>query len=125
MRANPEAERIFYTSLPDLRGTDHDLFPPETAAQFTSNEHAAMTTPAGIQTVEHLAAEDRIHESIVSKFPIPDEHGTPTLIGGIAIDITGRTRPEAALRESEEHTLATIRTSLDAVVVIDDSTILE
>ena len=101
--ANPEAERVFRVSLDNLRGkSDFEVFPHETARQFASNDQRALAHPTGIQTIETLAHEDGMHESVVSKFPIPDERGTPTLVGGIAIDITDQRRIQAALRESEE-----------------------
>jgi two-component system CheB/CheR fusion protein len=42
-----------------------------------------------------------VHQSLVSKFPIPGPQGAPALIGGIAIDITARVEAEQALRETE------------------------
>jgi PAS domain S-box-containing protein len=100
--ANPEAERIFDSKLDELRGkTDHDVFPAETAEQFFSNDQQALQH-GGLQTIETLAHKDGAHESIVNKFPIRDEDGTPVLVGGIAIDITEQRQAEAALIESQE-----------------------
>ncbi|MGH7128566.1 MAG: PAS domain-containing sensor histidine kinase, partial [Planctomycetaceae bacterium] len=58
---------------------------------------------SGIQAVETLEQEDGVvHHSLVSKFPIPAADGRPAMVGGMAIDITGRKRAEERLRESEE-----------------------
>jgi PAS domain S-box-containing protein len=101
--ANPEAERIFGRRLEDLRGrSDFEVFPRDTAIEFTQNDQRALEYPAGLQTVEILAHDDGPHESLVSKFPILDERGTPVLVGGIAIDITEQRRAQAALTESRE-----------------------
>ena len=78
------------------------MFPLETAIEFTRNDNRAVQHPAGVQTIETLAQDDGLHESIVSKFPISDERGTPILVGGIAIDITEQRRAQTALAESRE-----------------------
>jgi PAS domain S-box-containing protein len=101
--ANPEAERIFRRRLRDLKGkSDFEVFPQKTAIEFTQNDQRALQHPAGVQTVESLLHDDGPHESLVSKFPILDERGTPVLVGGIAIDITEQRRAQAALAESRE-----------------------
>ena len=101
--ANPEAERVFQRKLEDLKDkSDFEVFPLETAIEFTRNDQRALQHPAGVQTIETLAHDDGLHDSLVSKFPIPDERGTPILVGGIAIDITEQRRAQAALAESQE-----------------------
>jgi PAS domain S-box-containing protein len=101
--ANPEAERIFRRTLEDLKGkSDFEVFPPATATEFTRNDHLGLQHPAGVQTIETLAHDDGLHESLVSKFPILNERGTPVLVGGIAVDITEQRRTQAALAESRE-----------------------
>src|SRR5262249_9522602 len=47
---------------------------------------------------------------LVYRFPLPDDDG-PTLIGGVAVDITDRTRTEVALRQSEQRYRELFRTS--------------
>jgi PAS domain S-box-containing protein len=95
--ANPVAEKIFGVKLTDLQGrTDFDLFSHETALQFQENDRKAAVH--GIQTIETLVQPDgTAHQSIVSKFPIKDNH--TILIAGIAIDIT---RQLDVLKQSEE-----------------------
>ncbi len=107
---NSAAERAFRRSRAELYGkTDEEIFPPETARQFRQNDRRAIAGATGVETVETLEHDDGIHHSIVSKFPIPGSDGAPTLVGGIAIDITERIKIEQALSESEERfrTLAT------------------
>jgi PAS domain S-box-containing protein len=98
------AEKRFRMSRTEICGkTDEQIFPLETAHQFTANDLAALASKAGVQLVEALEHEDgETHHSLVSKFPIPGPDGAPALVGGIAIDITERRRAEEALRESEE-----------------------
>jgi PAS domain S-box-containing protein len=97
--ANDAAVRAFGTPRERLYGkTDHEVFPSETAAQFTANDARAIDSGAGIQTVESLKHDDGVHHSVVSKFVIPGPRGEPALVGGIAIDITEEKRLEEELK---------------------------
>ncbi|HZL88781.1 MAG TPA: PAS domain S-box protein [Pirellulaceae bacterium] len=98
--ANESAAKAFQTSAEEIVGrTDDDLFDAPTAAQFKRNDRRALESGSGIQVVENLAHEDgNLHFSLVTKFPIPGHDGNPTLVGGMAIDITDHKRAEQALR---------------------------
>ncbi len=101
--ANDAAIEAFGRTSDDLYGrTDVEVFPPETAEQFVRNDKQVISERRGIQTVESLRHPDGLHHhSVVSKFPILDEEGQPTHVGGMAIDITDQRRAEIALREKE------------------------
>jgi PAS domain S-box-containing protein len=101
---NPEAERVFGTTLANARGkTDAELFPPETARQFQENDRRALREEGGIQSVEVLRQPDGIdHRSIVSKFAVPGVNGEAACVGGVAFDVTAWLAAEDALRASEE-----------------------
>ncbi|HEX9785658.1 MAG TPA: PAS domain S-box protein [Opitutaceae bacterium] len=121
--ANDSALRVFGQSSDSLLGrTDTDIFPPEIAEQFRRNDRIALGSESGMQTVETLPHHDdnRLHHSLVSKFPIPATDGGPMLVGGMAIDITEKRDAEiriqqlAAIVESSED--AILSQNLDGVL---------
>lgn len=101
---NDAAERAFHKGRDILYGkNDGDLFPPETAAQFTTNDQCVLEGESSIQTIESLKHDDGIvHHSIVNKFAIPGSGREAAMVAGVAIDITELKRAEEALRQSEE-----------------------
>ena len=101
--ANDSAERAFGVRRPDLYGkSDADVFPPDTAARFRSNDQVAMESPGGLQAVETLTHPDgTVRHSLVSKFLIPVPGGRPPLVGGMAVDVTDRLRAEDDLRRKQ------------------------
>jgi PAS domain S-box-containing protein len=102
--ANDAASNAFQIPSNELYGkTDDEIFSPETAAQFQDNDQRALASEAGIQSVETLEQGDGVlHYSYVNKFPIPGPDGTPTLVGGMAIDITDQKRAEVELIRTQE-----------------------
>ncbi|RIK88575.1 MAG: hypothetical protein DCC67_00560 [Planctomycetota bacterium] len=117
---NDAAERAFRRTQGELYGrTDRDLFSPATARQFTENDQQALTARTAVETIETLEHEDGVHHSLVSKFPIPGPNGEPSLIGGIAIDVTERVHAEQALRDSEERFRAVTMNAPVAIFIKD------
>ena len=100
---NREFEHLFQLTRQDIVGkTDAELFSPGQAAAFRANDLKVLQANAPLQFEELAFHDDGPHTSIVFKFPLRDEAGTPYAIGGITTDITDRTQAELALRESED-----------------------
>lgn len=102
--ANESALRSFGVKESELLGnTDSDVFSNDIAEQFINNDKKVLAEEQAIQIVETFPQEDDIvHHSLVSKFPIPSNDGSASLIGGVAIDITKQKLAEEELHRSEE-----------------------
>lgn len=99
---NGAFERAFHVKLSDWKGkTDFDVWPQVVAEQFMNNDRQVLSTNTPILTIETAPQVDGVHATLVSKFPIPNEQGSPILIGGVAVDITERKQVEEALRRTQ------------------------
>ena len=100
---NQQFERTFHLTRQDIVGkTDQDIFPPEQASAFRSNDLAVMKAERPLQFEEVALHDDGPHTSIVSKFPLRHLDGTPYAVCGITTDITQRKQAEESRKESEE-----------------------
>ncbi len=95
-----------------------DLFPEELAETMVEDDK--KTLAEGPMQVLQRVPDKRgvLHSYRTSKFPIRRE-GKPTLIGGVAFDITEIDRAEIALRESEEQYRTTLLAIGDPIHVVD------
>jgi signal transduction histidine kinase len=102
---NRIAESVHDRPLAQWLGkTDYEIFPVETADQFTRNDHQVIASGQSLFSTEWMPVRGVIHHMMTSRFSIPD--CGRTLIGGIAIDISDGVR---ALREA-----ATMRHNMSA-----------
>jgi PAS domain S-box-containing protein len=100
---NQQFERTFHLTRQDIIGkTDRDIFPPEQAEVFRSNDLAVMKAERPLQFEEVGLHDDGLHTSIVSKFPLRHLDGTPYAVCGITTDITQRKQAEESRKETEE-----------------------
>jgi len=93
---NRMAESIHSRPLAQWLGkSDYDIFPVETADQFTRNDHQVIASGQSLFSTEWMPVGSVIRHMMTSRFSIP-AHGH-TLLGGIAIDISDGAR---AVREA-------------------------
>ncbi|HMV83162.1 MAG TPA: PAS domain S-box protein [Blastocatellia bacterium] len=100
--ANKGARRLWRKNRAEFFGRlDEEIFPTEDAAHFRETDQSALTSETGLEFIEMTEFEDGLYHFLVRKFPIPGPDGTPSLIGGVAIDITERILAEEELREAD------------------------
>ncbi|MDK2741677.1 MAG: PAS domain S-box protein [Nitrospira sp. BO4] len=97
--------RLFQESV--LRGlewkekTAFELWPAEVAEQYDLNDRKVRENRVPLHTVESFIQNGEIRHALVSKFPIIDQKGAPSLFGGVAVDITERKQAEEALHHNQ------------------------
>jgi PAS domain S-box-containing protein len=122
--ANKEFKKAFHNT-DEIKGkTDDELFSAEQAAAFQAIDRQVLA--AGVPTkFEDVALyEDGQHTRIVQKFPLFNAEGEIYAIGGVVTDITERKQEESARRYTEERHRLVLETANDAVLSIDESSVI-
>ena len=113
---NQQFERTFHLTRQDIIGkTDQDIFPPEQASAYRSNDLAVMKAERPLQFEEVALHDDGPHTSIVSKFPLRRHDGTPYAVCGITTDITQRKQAEESRKESEERYRSIFENAIEGI----------
>jgi len=82
--------------------TDRHLFPAREARSFQRCDQETLKTGKILELEETTKdREGQVRYWWTMKFPVPSETGQP-LLGGVALDITGRKQVEEALQKREE-----------------------
>jgi PAS domain S-box-containing protein len=101
--ANPEMARVIGRPVAEVLGrTPADVFPEDTAAAIADYDRELLLTDASAVHEHHLAGRDAYAWIMSIRFPIRDETGATSHIGGFAVDITARKAMEQALKASEQ-----------------------
>jgi diguanylate cyclase (GGDEF)-like protein/PAS domain S-box-containing protein len=74
-----------------------ELHPESIGRELLGHDLEIIKGGRDAQTTEVLRQPDGDHTYLVHKFPIRDEHGELTALGGVALDITDRIRQERKL----------------------------
>jgi two-component system, sporulation sensor kinase E len=99
---NKPFERIFNVTAGEWAGkSDAELWPPETARRIREHDAMALAADSAIERVEETPnPEGGFTQWLVLRFPVVDASGR-RYVGGVALDITERSRLEERLRKTE------------------------
>ena len=78
------------------------MFSPEVAREKQITDAEVLEHGVSVETVERVPLPDGVHDWLTYKFPLHDNLGHPTLVAGLAVDITDRIRAEQAEAEAAE-----------------------
>jgi len=92
---NRPFQRLFQRGEDNVIGkTEFELFPAEVARKLRENDAAVLSAGRSVETVERVPTSDGVtRDWLVFKFPLQESSGR-RLLGGVAVDITDRRRPE-------------------------------
>jgi PAS domain S-box-containing protein len=95
--------------------TDAELFSPEVAAQFRTNDRWVIDNNRDLETIETFVLNNEMRYGLATKFPIRYGHKKQLWVAGLAIDITERIRKEELLTRQAQ----IIDQIHDAVIAVD------
>ncbi|HEY2380137.1 MAG TPA: PAS domain-containing protein [Terriglobia bacterium] len=115
--------------VPPFRGewlgkTDAELWPPEVAKEYCSNDKLVLSSCRPLQTVEHFIKDGEMRHVLAHKFPMIDESGSVVMIGGMSVDLTERIKAEESLRVRVRQQDAILQFSRQALAGGDTSSLL-
>jgi len=100
---NRRFEEIFNTTQQQVAGKiDVEVFPSDVAAMLVANDRQVQQTGRPLEFEEELPQPDGPHTYFSVKFPVYDEAGRPTAVGGISTDISDRKKAMDALAAEQE-----------------------
>jgi len=122
--ANKEFKKAFHVT-DEIKGkTDDELFSAEQAAAFQAVDRQVLEAGRPTKFEDVALYEDGQHTRIVQRFPLFNAEGEIYAIGGVVTDITERKREESARRYTEERHRLVLETANDAVISIDESSVI-
>jgi PAS domain S-box-containing protein len=120
--ASPSYCMLLGKTWEELAGkTDHDLFPPELATKYLSDDQRVMQSGLVFEDIEeHQTPDGAKHYVEVIKTPVRDAEGRIIGVQGIFWDVTDRKLAELLLRESEMRKRLIFETAMDCIIFTDD-----
>ncbi len=101
--ANASAAASIERTLEDIIGkTDADILPPDEAAAAAEREQHVIQAGQPLEREISMTLADGVRTLLATQFPLFDEQGNVSAVGGLGTDISERKRAEADLREQQE-----------------------
>ncbi len=99
MLVNSRYEQLFGVRTSEVRGkTDADILPVAVADQFRAADAKVLAENRACQIEVHIQQSDGVHTYLAAAFPIYDEAGAVTGVGGILNDFTAVKKARDQLR---------------------------
>ncbi len=110
-------------SLDELIGkTDFDFFPDELARKYRADDRRVIESREVFEDIEaHRTPEGQWQYAHIIKAPVIDSHGDVVGVQGVFWDETDRKRAEEELKTSEARKRAIFETSLNSLIISDES----
>ncbi len=100
---NKKYEDLFHVTNEGVKGkTSHDIFPPEPADAFRTNDLKAIESETPLELEEIVPQKDGNHTYISVKFSLRNASGEIYAVCGISTDITERKLSEVQLKDAKE-----------------------
>ncbi|MDC0742526.1 AAA family ATPase [Polyangium mundeleinium] len=100
---------------------DHELFTREMADEYRAHDLRVLRENRALEYDESALDGEEMRTFTCVKFPLRDPAGNPYGICGIATDVTARRRAEEVLRHSYSLLEATLESTADGILVVDDA----
>ncbi len=91
-----------FAHRPVIGKTDAELFSAETAADFEDTDRKILEQGMRSEKVRNVESPKGNTTLLINKFPIFDDAGKPSMIGGVLIDITEQNRLQEQLRLAQK-----------------------
>ena len=113
---NKEYEKVFRLSRESLIGKSiEDIFPPDLAQQYRTNERTVMQTGMVLRTEVAVMQEDGLHTYLVVRSPLFNEIGEVYGACGVGTDITEHKKIEQMKNEFISTVSHELRTPLTSI----------
>jgi PAS domain S-box-containing protein len=126
------AQLLGTTSEQIIGKNDYDFVPAEHAGQYQAADRQVLATAPGVVTEiseEPMVTPDGARYLTTRKVALRDEHGVPTHVLGISLDITDRKQAKEVLRATaerlaeSEHFVRAVTDNLPGMVAYWDATL--
>jgi PAS domain S-box-containing protein len=127
LTCNPKFERFFGVKQSEIVGrTDYDFVDKALADFFREKDKTSMAAGKPTMNEEEVTYADDGHKELLETIKTPMFAPDGKLIGilGVGRDITERKRVEEVLQQKEARIRMVVESALDAIIVIDENSVI-